>query len=283
MLRMTGYALAAAGFLAVSVAQANQNQLELQQNPELWATQLGNYQGHRFSELDQINKENVNELRSVWQFSTGVLRGHEGGPLYVGDGRLYIHTPFPNKIFALDLEDEGRIVWSFEPVQDSRVIPVMCCDTVNRGLAYADGRLFLGQADNTLVALDAESGELLWEVSNGDHTIGESNTMSPLVVHDKVIVGISGGEYGIRGHMTAYGVETGEMVWRGYSTGPDSEVLLDPSTALMMGEPIGEAELGVSTWPEGEWEQGGGAPRSEERRVGKEWRCRWWRWHEKKK
>ncbi|HIX60700.1 MAG TPA: PQQ-dependent dehydrogenase, methanol/ethanol family, partial [Candidatus Halomonas stercoripullorum] len=104
MLRMTGYALAAAGFLAVSVAQANQNQLELQQNPELWATQLGNYQGHRFSELDQINKENVNELRSVWQFSTGVLRGHEGGPLYVGDGRLYIHTPFPNKIFALDLE-----------------------------------------------------------------------------------------------------------------------------------------------------------------------------------
>ncbi|MBZ0329985.1 methanol/ethanol family PQQ-dependent dehydrogenase [Halomonas sp. ANAO-440] len=260
MLREIGYAMTATGLMAASMAYANENQLELQQNPEYWATQLGNYQGNRFSELDQINRDNVNELRSVWQFSTGVLRGHEGGPLYVGDGRLYIHTPFPNKVFALDLEDEGRVVWSYEPDQDSRVIPVMCCDTVNRGLAYADGRLFLGQADNTLIALDAESGDLLWDVSNGDHTIGESNTMSPLVVHDKVIVGISGGEYGIRGHMTAYNVETGEQVWRGYSTGPDDEVLIDPETTLMMGEPVGEADLGVSTWPEGEWERGGGAP-----------------------
>ncbi|MGL6212571.1 methanol/ethanol family PQQ-dependent dehydrogenase [Billgrantia desiderata] len=260
MLRETGYAVTAISLLAVSVAHANQNQLELQQNPEYWATQLGNYQGNRFSELDQINRDNVSELRSVWQFSTGVLRGHEGGPLYVGDGRLYIHTPFPNKVFALDLEDEGRVVWSYEPDQDSRVIPVMCCDTVNRGLAYADGRLFLGQADNTLIALDAESGELLWDVSNGDHTVGETNTMSPLVVHDMVIVGISGGEYGIRGHMTAYNVETGEMVWRGYSTGPDDEVLIDPETTLMLGEPIGEADPGVSTWQEDEWERGGGAP-----------------------
>lgn len=97
MLRETGYAVTAVSLLAVSVAHANQNQLELQQNPEYWATQLGNYQGNRFSELDQINRDNVNELRSVWQFSTGVLRGHEGGPLYVGDGRLYIHTPSPTR------------------------------------------------------------------------------------------------------------------------------------------------------------------------------------------
>lgn len=260
MLRHIGYVVTAAGLMAAPLAHANDNQLELQQNPELWPTQLGNYQGNRYSQLDQINRDNVDDLRSVWQFSTGVLRGHEGGPLYVGDGRLYIHTPFPNKVFALDLEDEGRIVWSYEPEQDSRVIPVMCCDTVNRGLAYADGRLFLGQADNTLVALDAETGEELWTVSNGDHTVGETNTMSPLVVGDKVFIGISGGEYGIRGHMTAYDVESGEMVWRGYSTGPDDEVLLDPDTTLMMGEPIGEADLGTSTWPEGEWERGGGAP-----------------------
>ena len=136
----------------------------------------------------------------------------------------------------------------------------MCCDTVNRGLAYAEGKLFLGQADNTLIALDAETGELLWDANNGDHTKGESNTMSPLVVHDKVIVGISGGEFGIRGHMTAYDIETGEMAWRGYSNGPDEEVLIDPETTLMMGNPIGEADLGVSTWPEDEWQHGGGAP-----------------------
>lgn len=250
----------AIGLMVAPLANANQNLIELQQDPNLWPTQLGNYQGHRYSQLDQIDRDNAHDLRVQWQFSTGVLRGHEGGPLYVGDGRLYIHTPFPNKIFALDLEDDGRVVWSYEPDQDPRVIPVMCCDTVNRGLAYADGRLFLGQADNTLIALDAESGELLWEAKNGDHTIGESNTMSPLVVHDKVIVGISGGEFGIRGHMTAYDTETGELVWRGYSTGPDNEVLINPETTTMLGEPIGEADLGITTWPEGEWERGGGAP-----------------------
>ncbi|MCH8504144.1 MAG: methanol/ethanol family PQQ-dependent dehydrogenase [Ectothiorhodospiraceae bacterium] len=250
----------AAVALVSGAAQANENLLELQDNSELWALQLGNYAGNRHSRLDQIDRDNVQDLRATWQFSTGVLRGHEGGPLYVGDGRLYIHTPFPNRVFALDIEDEGRIVWMYEPDQDPRVVPIMCCDTVNRGLAYADGRLFLAQADNTVIALSAEDGELLWSAKNGDHTRGESMTMSPLVVNNKVIVGNSGGEFGVRGHITAYNAETGEQEWRGYSTGPDSEVLLDPETTLMMGEPVGEADLGVSTWPEGEWEIGGGAP-----------------------
>jgi lanthanide-dependent methanol dehydrogenase len=252
--------LASAAIPFVGTASANENQLELQQQPELWPAALGNYEGHRYSSLDEINRDNVDDLRVAWQFSTGVLRGHEGGPLYVGDGRLYIHTPFPNKVFALDMNDDGRMVWVYEPDQDSRVIPVMCCDTVNRGLAYADGRLFLAQADATLIALDAETGELLWSAESGDHTRGETATMSPLVVNDKVFIGISGGEFGVRGHLTAYNVENGEMVWRGYSTGPDDEVLIDPRTTLMMGEPIGERDLGVTTWPEGQWEIGGGAP-----------------------
>ncbi|WP_290653430.1 methanol/ethanol family PQQ-dependent dehydrogenase [Aquisalimonas sp.] len=246
--------------LMTTAGQANENLLELQENPDLWSMQLGNYSGNRYSQLDQINRDNVQDLVPAWQFSTGVLRGHEGGPLYVGDGRLYLHTPFPNKVFALDLEEEGRILWVYEPDQDPRVIPVMCCDTVNRGLAYADGRLFLNQADNTVIALNAEDGELLWSAENGDHTEGETMTMSPLVVNDKVIVGNSGGEFGVRGHITAYNAESGEMEWRGYSTGPDEEVLLDPETTLMMGEPVGEEDLGVTTWPEGEWERGGGAP-----------------------
>ncbi len=203
---------AAAALLFTGTASANENQLELQQRPELWATALGNYHGHRYSTLDAIDRDNVGDLQVAWQFSTGVLRGHEGGPLYVGDGRLYIHTPFPNKVFALDMNEDGRILWVYEPDQDTRVIPVMCCDTVNRGLAYADGRLFLAQADATLIALDAETGELLWSAEAGDHTRGESATMSPLVVNDKVFIGISGGEFGVRGHLSAYNVESGELV-----------------------------------------------------------------------
>jgi glucose dehydrogenase len=89
-----------------------------------------------------------------------VLRGHEGGPLVIGDV-MYVHTPFPNKVFALDLNDDGKIIWKYEPRQDSSVIPVMCCDTVNRGVAYGDGKIFLHQADTTLVALDAKTGEAL--------------------------------------------------------------------------------------------------------------------------
>jgi PQQ-dependent dehydrogenase (methanol/ethanol family) len=259
-MRFATYLLASAALAVAGSVHANENQLELQENPEYWPLQLGNYQGHRHSRLDQINRDNVDQLRVAWQFSTGVLRGHEGGPLYVGDGRLYVHTPFPNKVFALDMNDDGRLIWAYEPDQDPRVIPVMCCDTVNRGLVYADGKLFLNQADNTVIALDAESGELLWSVSNGDHERGETMTMSPLVVRDKVIVGNSGGEFGVRGHLTAYDVETGEMVWRAYSQGPDDEVLLDPDETLMMGEPVGEADLGVTTWPDDEWQRGGGAP-----------------------
>jgi lanthanide-dependent methanol dehydrogenase len=255
-MRLHSVLLASAAIVFAGTASANDNQLQLQEDPTLWPAALGNYHGHRYSTLDQINRDNVGDLRVAWQFSTGVLRGHEGGPLYVGDGRLYIHTPFPNKVFALDMNDNGRMLWTYEPDQDPMAIPVMCCDTVNRGLAYADGKLFLGQADATVIALDAESGELLWSADNGDISLGETMTMSPLVVGDNVIVGISGGEFGVRGHMTAYNIDSGEMVWRGYSTGPDDEVLITENST-MMGEPI-EADLGISTYPEGEWEIGGG-------------------------
>src|SRR5216683_3095143 len=91
---------------------------------------------------------NVGKLQVAWTFSTGVLRGHEGGPLIVGN-TMYVHTPFPNKVYALDLSDENKIVWKYEPKQDPNVIPVMCCDTVNRGVAYGDGKIFLHQADTT--------------------------------------------------------------------------------------------------------------------------------------
>jgi len=253
-----GLALAVGlGGLGVKDVAANEEVIALQEKTGNWAMQLGDYAGHRYSELDQITTENVDRLQVAWQFSTGVLRGHEGGPLVI-DGVMYIHTPFPNKVFALDIENNGRVIWSYEPQQDSSVIPVMCCDTVNRGVAYADGKIFLAQADNTLVALDAKTGKKQWSVVNGDHTKGETLTAAPVIVKDKVLVGISGGEFGVRGHLTAYNIDDGSRAWRAYSTGPDEDVLIDPKKTLMMGEPIGEEDLGVKTWPGDEWKRGGG-------------------------
>jgi glucose dehydrogenase len=115
-------------------------------DPTQWAIQTGDYANTRFSQLDQINKDNVGDLQVAWTFSTGVLRGHEGSPLVVGD-MMYVHTPFPNTVYALDLANEGRIAWRYDPQQDPNVIAVMCCDTVNRGVAYANNTIFLHQAD----------------------------------------------------------------------------------------------------------------------------------------
>lgn len=238
-------------------ALANDETIANDKNPNYWSQQLGNYAGQRYSALDQITTANVKDLQVKWSFSTGVLRGHEGGPIVVGDV-MYIHTPFPNKVFALDLNNPGRVLWKYEPVQDPNVIPIMCCDTVNRGIAIAGGKVFLAQADNALVALDAATGKELWKAQNGDLAKGESLTAAPLIVKDKVLVGISGGEFGVRGHLTAYNMADGKMAWRAYSTGPDSEVLLDPQKTMMMGKPVGQKDLGVSTWPGDEWKRGGG-------------------------
>ncbi len=249
--------LAAAAMAVTGIASANDSVLQATSDPSNWATQLGNYEGHRYSTLNQIDTGNVGDLQVKWTFSTGVLRGHEGGPIVIGD-TMYIHTPVPNIVYALDLNDNGRIIWSYEPRQDPSVIPIMCCDTVNRGIAVADGKVFLAQADNTVVALDAATGEPIWSVSNGDHARGETLTAAPVVVRDKVFIGISGGEFGVRGSLTAYNTADGSMVWRAYSTGPDSEALIDPNETTMMGQPIGQADLGISTWNGDEWKIGGG-------------------------
>ena len=132
---------------------ANDELIQLSKDPKQWALPTGDYANHRFSQLDQINTDNVKRLVPVWSFSTGVLRGHEGGPLVIGSV-MYFSTPFPNIVYALDLNHDGKILWKYEPKQDPNVIPVMCCDTVNRGVAYGDGKIFLHQADTTLVALE---------------------------------------------------------------------------------------------------------------------------------
>ena len=250
-------AFSAVALTASSAALANDELLQMQENDSDWVMQLGDYSSTRYSGLDQINKDNVGDLQVAWTFSTGVLRGHEGGPLVIGDV-MYVHTPFPNKVFALDLNDGGRIIWKYEPKQDPNVIPVMCCDTVNRGVAYGNGMIFLHQADTTLVALDANTGEVKWLKKNGDPGKGETGTSAPLVAGDKVLVGISGGEFGIQGHMTAYNMSDGSIAWRGYSVGPDENLLVDPQQTTHLGQPIGK-DSSLKTWEGDQWKLGGGA------------------------
>ncbi len=251
LLIVSGIALCAA-----TSAVANDDVIAQMNNPAQWAIQTGDYKNQRYSALDQIDAENVGDLQVAWTFSTGVLRGHEGSPLVIGDV-MYVHTPFPNIVYALDLANDGKILWKYEPKQDPDVIPVMCCDTVNRGVAYAEGKIFLHQADTKVVALDASSGEVVWEVQNGDPALGETNTATVLPIKDKVIVGISGGEFGVRGSVTAYDMDTGNLVWRGFSTGPDAETLMDPDLTTHLGEPVG-VDSGITTWEGDQWKIGGG-------------------------
>ncbi len=239
----------------VGAAYANDDLQNMMDDPNQWVIQTGDYKNHRYSKLDQINKDNVGNLQVAWTFSTGVLRGHEGAPLVIGDV-MYVHTPFPNIVYALDLANEGKIIWKYEPKQDPNVIPVMCCDTVNRGVAYGDGKIFLHQADTTIVALNAETGAVEWSVKNGDPSIGETNTATVMPVKDKIIVGISGGEFGVRGSVTAYSMKDGSQVWRAYSMGPDSDILVDENTTHL-GKPIGK-DSGTNTWEGDQWKIGGG-------------------------
>jgi len=238
------------------VAFANDEVTKLASNPKDWVMPSGDYANTRYSKLKQINAGNVGKLQVAWTFSTGVLRGHEGGPLIIGN-MMYVHTPFPNKVFAMDLSQDNKIVWRYEPKQDPNVIPVMCCDTVNRGLAYADGKIFLHQADTTLVALDSKTGKEVWSVKNGDATKGGTGTSAPLIVKDKVLIGISGGEFGVQCHMTAYDLKTGKLAWRAYSEGPDDQIKFDPEKTVSLGKPVGK-DSSLKTWQGDQWKIGGG-------------------------
>jgi alcohol dehydrogenase (cytochrome c) len=253
--RILTVAAATAVALASGVASANEDVMRLTSDSGNWAIWGGNYAGQRYSELDQINKGNADDLQVAWTFSTGVLRGHEGGPLVIGD-TLYIHSAFPNKVFAIDLKDQ-TLIWSYVPNQNPDVIPVMCCDTVNRGLAYAEGKIFLQQADTHLVALDAKTGDVIWRVKNGDPKMGETNTNAPIVVKDKVLTGISGGEFGVRGFLAAYNINDGSLEWKAYSTGPDDEMLVDPRETTSMGKRVGR-NSSLKTWKGDQWKIGGG-------------------------
>lgn len=236
---------------------ANADVVKNTADPNNWAKQEGNYAATRYSELDQINAGNVGTMKVAWTFSTGVLRGHEGSPLVIGS-TMWLHTPFPNIVYALNLDDENKIMWKYSPKQDPSVIPVMCCDTVNRGLAYAEGTIILNQADTTVVALDAKTGKEKWKAVNGDPKRGETHTSTAFIVNQNVIVGMSGAEFGVRCHVTSYDLKSGKKVWRAYSMGPDSDILVDPAKTTNLGKAVGK-NSSLKTWTGDQWKIGGGS------------------------
>ena len=199
------------------------------------------------------------DLKLAWTFSVGADRGQEAAPIIVGD-TLYIVAPYagphPNQVFALNATT-GELKWSYAPKPNVAAQGVACCDVVNRGLAYDDGKIFLNTLDGYTVALDAKDGRELWVAKVAEINLGETITMAPLVVKGKVLVGNSGGEMGVRGALTALDEHSGKIVWRAFSTGPDKDVLIGPDFKPYYDWMKGQ-DLGVKTWPADAWKLGGG-------------------------
>lgn len=255
------FAMLAGLFLAPSVsAQATHNNQSdnlqsLSEDPGQWVMAPKNYASTRFSELDQINTGNVHQLQLAWTFSNGVNRGQEAAPLVI-DNTMYVVGPFPNNLFALNATT-GDLKWTYSPPTENAAKGVACCDVVNRGAAYSNGKIFYNTLDNHTVAVDAKTGKEVWHKKLGEISLGQTMTMAPLVVKGKVLVGNSGGELGVRGWLTALDEDSGEIVWRAYSTGPDEEVLIGPDFEPYYDWMKGE-DLGVKTWPPGHYHRGGG-------------------------
>ena len=200
-----------------------------------WLMYGGNYQSWRFSPLKDINRQNVKKLTPAWIFQPGVPEQLEASPI-VADGILYLSTSYSH-LFALNAVT-GEPIWKYDhPLPNDLRI---CCGPTNRGVAIAADKVFLTTLDAHLVALERKTGKVAWDTKVDDYTNGYSLTIAPLVVKNKVIIGIAGGEYGVRGYIDAYDAETGERKWRRYTT---------PSAG----------EKGVETWAGDSWKNSGGS------------------------
>ncbi|ACK52290.1 PQQ-dependent dehydrogenase, methanol/ethanol family [Methylocella silvestris BL2] len=259
---LTQRALAVAAFLGVTSAAFL---AEAQTPPPFvkadaakeWTMPAKDVASTRYSSLDQINAGNARDLKVAFSFSLGTDRGAEAAPLVVGD-TMYVVTPYPNTLFALDLKQSGALKWRYDPLPSAASQGEACCDVVNRGAVFADGKLIYNTLDDYTIAVDAASGKEVWRTKMGDINMGETMTMAPLLMKDKVLVGDSGGEMGVRGWGAALDVKTGKIVWRAYSTGPDSDVLIGAAFKPFYDSDKGK-DLGVTTWPADMWRQGGGS------------------------
>jgi len=201
--------------------------------PQNWLTYSGTYSSNRHTSLDQISSDNVDELDLQWVFQAQSLQVFQTTPIVV-DGIMYI-TEAPNTVLALDAK-LGRVFWRYEYTPDQESRP--CCGRVNRGVAILGNTLFMGTIDAKLIAIDAISGQPIWQTSVARPDAGYALTLAPLIVKDKVIVSVAGGEYGIRGFISAYDVATGEEIWRFYTI-------------------PGPGEPGHETWQGDDWKYGG--------------------------
>ncbi|HUA08282.1 MAG TPA: PQQ-dependent dehydrogenase, methanol/ethanol family [Candidatus Acidoferrales bacterium] len=217
----------------------------------MWEYPSGDFANLRHSGLTAINTDNVKDLHVAWMMSTGATRGHEGQPLVIGD-TLYFESAYPNHVYAVALSDY-HIKWEFTPTQDSFAVSVACCDLVNRGVAYGDGLIIADALDGTVYALDAATGKVAWKYKEADPELGQTLTSAPLVIPEKnrVLVGVSGGEFGVRGYITGLDLHNGKEVWRAYSEGPDSDILIGSDFH-------GPRNQGTSTWTGDQWKVGGG-------------------------
>jgi PQQ-dependent dehydrogenase (methanol/ethanol family) len=242
-------AVAAAGYRTVA-AQQHVALADMAQDSAQWVMPSQNYAATRHSALDEIKTSNVAGLKVAWTMSTGATRGHEGQPLVIGD-TLYYQSAWPNHVYAIDLSDY-HIKWQYTPKQDNFAVSVACCDLVNRGVGYGDGKIIVDTLDGQVIALDATTGKPVWTARNGDPAMGQTLTSAPLIVKEKhVIVGVSGGEFGVRGYLTSYDLKTGKRIWRAYSAGPDRDTLIGADFS-------GPKNAGTSTWNGEQWKVGGG-------------------------
>ena len=201
--------------------------------PQNWLTYNGTYSSQRYSRLDQITPSNVDDLELKWMLQNQEFGAWQSNPIVV-DGIMYV-TERPNDVMAVDAVT-GRVFWVYQHTPDENAS--VCCGANNRGVAVLDDKVFMGTLDARLIAIDATNGQPLWNVEVADVDLAYSITMAPLVVKDKVIVGVGGGEYGIRGFIAAYDAETGEEAWRFYTI-------------------PGPGEPGHDTWSDDDWEHGG--------------------------
>lgn len=222
-----------------------------------WTIPGGDLAGTRFSALDQINTGNASKLRLVSSMATGIPHGHEGSPLVVNN-TMYVITPFPNDLLAIDLKNpNGPLKWTYHPYPSARSEGVACCDVVNRGGSYGDGKIVYATLDGHVVAVSAETGKEAWKTTVADPNFGETITMAPLIVKNHVFVGNSGGELGVRGKTVALDLGTGKEVWRAYHSGSDKESLIGPDFKPFYAKDQGK-DLGIRTWQPDQWKLGGG-------------------------
>jgi len=227
-------------------------------DPHQWVMPSGNYANWRYSELNQITTHNVNKLQVAWTMSTATNRGLEGQPIVIGK-MMYFETAYPNHVFAINLDDTSKIAWQFTPPPNEDAPGVACCDVVNRGPAYGDGKVLVDALDGHVYALDAKTGAVVWKATNADPTKGQTITSAPLVVKNTVLVGVSGGEYGVRGYMTAFNLQTGAKIWQAFSEGPNADTLISDTetTDGAVQQPVGP-DSSTKTWQGDQWKLGGG-------------------------